>query len=194
MSNQDQSKSHDDNSYFGSCPECLDMPLILNIGRNHSGTCEKHMAKWQIGSNMFSGWKDEEESNWQKNATLLKEYAEIEPYYNAPRASAMSDENAALKAITENLIARRNEEFWTQFHLRLLRTADLTSEDDTPPPEIEDFNERVYAHQYAEKLISEMLKTIWKIPQGKTAISEILIDEGSAWTPELLEKSFSAAA
>jgi len=47
--------------YFGACPVCGESDGCLNLGRDHWFYCDQHRTRWWIGSNLFSGWRDEDE-------------------------------------------------------------------------------------------------------------------------------------
>jgi hypothetical protein len=49
--------SRDD--YFGVCPICKWQDGYLNDGPDHWFVCNRHMTKWFVGSNLFSGWREE---------------------------------------------------------------------------------------------------------------------------------------
>ena len=66
--------------YFGACPTCHRHDGMLNIGREHWFVCHEHRARWSPGSNLFSGWRDEDEADWLVNRAKLAGYAEVEPY------------------------------------------------------------------------------------------------------------------
>ena len=65
--------------YFGGCPHCGKNDGYVNIGREHWFVCNRHKTKWRIGSNLFSGWKDEDEAVWTRNEYRLRNYMEVEP-------------------------------------------------------------------------------------------------------------------
>ena len=65
--------------YFGGCPQCGRNDGYMNIGREHWFVCNRHKTKWLIGSNLFSGWKDEDEGVWTRNEYRLENYMEVEP-------------------------------------------------------------------------------------------------------------------
>lgn len=65
--------------YFGACPHCGGSDEFLNVGGEHWFICRAHRKKWYVGENLFSGWRDESEATWQRNATTLSQYREIEP-------------------------------------------------------------------------------------------------------------------
>ena len=68
--------------YFGGCPHCGRNDGYLNIGREHWFVCHRHRAKWWVGSNLFSCWREETEETWRKNAYLMAIYYEAEPNYS----------------------------------------------------------------------------------------------------------------
>lgn len=68
--------------YFGGCPECGHCDSCLNVGRDHFNVCHEHKKSWCIGSNLFSGWKDEDESIWLPNRMLLMTYEAAKPIHN----------------------------------------------------------------------------------------------------------------
>ncbi len=41
--------------------------------------CHRHKTKWHVGSNLFSGWRDEIEEVWRLNRFRLAEYMTVEP-------------------------------------------------------------------------------------------------------------------
>ena len=65
--------------YFGNCPVCGQTDGYLNISCNHWFVCHEHKSKWFVGSNLFSIWRFENESNWLGNAALLNRYQDVEP-------------------------------------------------------------------------------------------------------------------
>jgi hypothetical protein len=68
-------------SYFGGCPECWDIDVCLNVGREHWFICHQHRTKWRGGSNVFSSWRHETEDDWTRNAEVLQGYREVEAVY-----------------------------------------------------------------------------------------------------------------
>ena len=66
---------------FGLCPKCQRTNGHLNVGRNHYGVCRLHRVQWRIGENLFSAWRDESESEWQRNAVLLAGYRFVIAFY-----------------------------------------------------------------------------------------------------------------
>lgn len=84
--------------YFGGCPLCGQSDGYRNIGRDHWFLCNTHKTKWNIGSNLFSGWRDETEATWRDNARLLEGYTEVEPIHPEPTE--------------EDLRAREEHEAW----------------------------------------------------------------------------------
>ena len=75
-----QPRLHGDeaSAYFGVCPECGRPGLCRNVGRAHWLACDEHRIAWCIGSNLFSGWREEDEGVWAKNADLLRGYRTVD--------------------------------------------------------------------------------------------------------------------
>jgi hypothetical protein len=61
------------------CPKCGSTDGFMNVGRDHWFTCEAHGAKWYIGSNLFSCWKEEDEEHWRRNLAVLAKLREVQP-------------------------------------------------------------------------------------------------------------------
>jgi hypothetical protein len=70
---------YDGNRYFGVCPYCGNNDGLLNIGRAHWVFCETHRARWCVGSNLFSSWREQEPSDWEANAARLADFTDVEP-------------------------------------------------------------------------------------------------------------------
>jgi hypothetical protein len=68
--------------YFGGCPECGHCDACLNVNRVHFNVCHKHKKCWSPGSNLFSGWKGEDESIWRVNHMLLCTYKVAKPIHS----------------------------------------------------------------------------------------------------------------
>ena len=66
-------------NYFGGCPVCGGTDGFVNDGRDHWFTCQTHSAKWCVGSNLFSGWREETEADWRRNRALLNTLREVQP-------------------------------------------------------------------------------------------------------------------
>ncbi len=66
---------------FGVCPKCQKSDGYMNIGREHWGLCDEHKICWHIGSNLFSGWKDETEGDWESNSEKLASFTQVTPDY-----------------------------------------------------------------------------------------------------------------
>lgn len=64
---------------FGTCPECGQDDGFLSVGRQHWFVCHKHRVKWWGGSNLFSGWREEDPGVHRENAERLKHYRKVEP-------------------------------------------------------------------------------------------------------------------
>lgn len=76
-----QSTRHGDVDMLGGCPYCHRYSGMLNIGSEHWLYCERHQVKWRIGSDLFSGWRDEPGSQWRRNAYKLAPYRVVEPWF-----------------------------------------------------------------------------------------------------------------
>ena len=76
-------------SYFGMCPLCFKEGVGLNVGREHWLVCDEHRVKWFVGSNLFSGWRDESEDTHRENAETLRDHREVEPRHYKPRIAAI---------------------------------------------------------------------------------------------------------
>ncbi len=64
---------------FGGCPHCGETDGYLNDGSDHWFICHQHKTKWCAGSNLFSGWRDENEGTWLRNRFRLSGYMTVEP-------------------------------------------------------------------------------------------------------------------
>lgn len=67
----DRMSARTNSDQFGLCPVCSDDPEILNVGREHFAICRKHQVYWPVGSNLFSGWRNDEPATWDANKQLL---------------------------------------------------------------------------------------------------------------------------
>jgi hypothetical protein len=89
--NETHAREYDDSEYihFGKCPGCHaasqpDAAVNYNIGRTHWFACAEHRVCWCVGSNLFSGWKEETPEQWEANAAFLNTCEKIEPVMNSP--------------------------------------------------------------------------------------------------------------
>ena len=64
-------------NYFGACSVCGSSDGYFIIGRNHFYICHKHKKRWNVGSNLFSTWRNENEKIWKKNWKKIFKYDEI---------------------------------------------------------------------------------------------------------------------
>ena len=64
---------------FGECPHCCLNDGYLNVEREHWFFCHEHKTKWHVGANLFSSWREEDESTWQRNRFRLAEYRTVDP-------------------------------------------------------------------------------------------------------------------
>ena len=67
-----------ESNHFGVCPVCYTDDGFLNINRVHLFVCHDHKVFWDVGSNLFSCWREESEKDWERNAERLAGYKEIE--------------------------------------------------------------------------------------------------------------------
>jgi hypothetical protein len=70
--------------FFGTCPHCLNHDGYLNVNRVHYFKCDEHRTYWIFGDNIFSGWREETEEQWQANIALLETFREVEPIHPRP--------------------------------------------------------------------------------------------------------------
>ena len=69
--------------YFGLCPICKKTDGYLNIGRIHWFICKKHRSRWCVGSNLFSSWRDEAESEQVRHCREIgfDSFSDVEAFY-----------------------------------------------------------------------------------------------------------------
>jgi hypothetical protein len=61
------------------CPECgQEMDHYRNVGRDHFGVCLSCNVIFLVGSNLFSSWKEEDESTWADNKKYLSQFKLVE--------------------------------------------------------------------------------------------------------------------
>lgn len=66
-----------DKNYFGHCSFPNHINYYLNIGRCHWMVCDMCRIKWLIGENLFSSWREENETIWRANAERIRSYKEV---------------------------------------------------------------------------------------------------------------------
>ena len=76
---------------FDVCPECGETDGFLHVGREEWFVCHKHKTKWCVGSNLFSGWREMTDEEFQKNAELLEGYKEVKPIHRLLESRASQD-------------------------------------------------------------------------------------------------------
>ena len=64
--------------YWGGCPECGGNDGFVNVERTHWFVCDAHKTKWDVGSNLFSCWRRQDEEIWERNFKMLADYREVE--------------------------------------------------------------------------------------------------------------------
>ncbi len=71
-----------DVDYWGGCPECHQNDGFLNAHRrDHYFVCHEHKARWYIGSNLFSAWRETDDEELDSQHTILDGYKAVEPWY-----------------------------------------------------------------------------------------------------------------
>jgi hypothetical protein len=89
--------SYDDDT-FGVCPICHKYDGHANAGRSHRYYCKEHKTSWCIGSNLFSGWReqteDEQRQIWDEIG--LNNFKDVEPYFH-PRSTSEIDSTESIK-------------------------------------------------------------------------------------------------
>lgn len=65
----------------GVCPKCHRHNGYMNVGAEHWYHCALHKLKWSVGSNLYSGWREETEADWKRNFEYLTGLVEVEPAY-----------------------------------------------------------------------------------------------------------------
>ncbi len=73
--------------YFGSCPVCGAEGEYRNIYKNHFFFCEEHRMVWSAGCNLFSSWREEDETDWREAWEQLKDYRACRTILDAPDSS-----------------------------------------------------------------------------------------------------------
>ncbi|MBX5268627.1 hypothetical protein HJB99_08055 [Rhizobium sp. NLR17b] len=53
---------------------------MLNVDKTHWTVCHTHKVRWSIGSNLFSGWRNKTEEDWERNSKLLSAYEDVAPF------------------------------------------------------------------------------------------------------------------
>jgi hypothetical protein len=64
-------------SYFGGCPSCGRNDGLYNLCNEHWLVCHTHKVRWTIGSNIFSGWRDEAAQEQRERWTVVADYKDI---------------------------------------------------------------------------------------------------------------------
>ena len=63
--------------YFGACPSCGRTDGYLNDGSDHWFVCVEHRIKWQLGTNLFSGWREVTEVEKDRARWILRTFSEM---------------------------------------------------------------------------------------------------------------------
>jgi hypothetical protein len=64
---------------FAGCPFCEFNDGYINDGPDHWFICKTHQTKWRVGSNMFSGWREETDEERLRSRYRLLNYRSVEP-------------------------------------------------------------------------------------------------------------------
>lgn len=70
---------HEPDEHFGGCPECGGNDGFINVNRVHYFVCHLHNTQWEVGQNLFSGWREETPEVWERNRQIVDSYTEVEP-------------------------------------------------------------------------------------------------------------------
>jgi hypothetical protein len=65
--------------YWGGCPTCGQNDGCFTVDGDHWYVCHAHAAKWCIGSNLFSGWREMSVDDVARNAAMLAAYRPVKP-------------------------------------------------------------------------------------------------------------------
>jgi hypothetical protein len=64
--------------HFGCCPVCGFTDGYLNVTSSHVFYCEEHKIAWNVGANIFSDWRNENEVIWLRNEAKLADFKRID--------------------------------------------------------------------------------------------------------------------
>lgn len=71
----------DVDSHFGGYPHCHGSDGMLSPNGNHWFICRQHMTCWSVGWNLFSAWKQHDESENVFAWLYLQAFWQVEPYH-----------------------------------------------------------------------------------------------------------------
>ncbi|HWX37213.1 MAG TPA: hypothetical protein VNZ53_58590 [Steroidobacteraceae bacterium] len=80
--------------YFGGCPTCRRTNGLINERADHWFVCDTHKAKWYVGSNFFSNWREQTEEERFENRDKLAGYREVEPINDWNELEGIGDNGA----------------------------------------------------------------------------------------------------
>jgi hypothetical protein len=68
-------------NYFGGCPQCGKTDGYANVGKSHWFYCREHRTMWNVGTNLFSSWRDQTEEEQRRiyDEISLGSFTEVEP-------------------------------------------------------------------------------------------------------------------
>ncbi len=108
-------------AYSGGCPSCGGQDAHLNVGYNHTAVCHQHKVRWYLGSNLFSDWKSEDKSVWEKNVEILAEYKSVGPIPKGVWPLDLAERAIKLREEEEKLAQVRDAELREVIKQRELR-------------------------------------------------------------------------
>jgi len=74
---------------------------LFNIGRAHFVACDRCRTCIWVGSNLMSGWRQENEAVWEQNSRSVRGYRMVEPWRGGP--SACSPRSACWASYQANI-------------------------------------------------------------------------------------------
>lgn len=67
--------------HFGGCPSCGTSDGPHHVYRLHWFVCMAHQCRWPGGENLFRGWRDQTEADWQRTHRWLQQFRLVKPVY-----------------------------------------------------------------------------------------------------------------
>jgi len=65
----------------GACPKCGGAGEYLNVHKSNWVVCRRHKTAWNIGWNLHSSWRHENEAIWEENALFISQCCIVEPLW-----------------------------------------------------------------------------------------------------------------
>lgn len=85
--------------HFHGCPHCppeRGPDNVYNEGRHHTGACHEHRTTWDLGSNLFSSWRQETEAEQRERWREIENYTAVN---DRPRQQPERDD--AIRALAD---------------------------------------------------------------------------------------------